>query len=365
MVEPKMSRPTIVDVAEKAGVSRATASRALSNYGRINADTAKHVREVAESIGYVSNELARAMRVGKTSTLGLVIIADFTNAFFDRVTKSIVDAARGRGYQVLITNTDEDIAAERKAIETLIEKRVDGMIVVPSTAAMHDHLDAGRLGGTPVVLIDRRLDGVRMTSVTTDDFIGTEEAVKNAVALGHKRFGFLIATAGVSGYTSEKPAVLISSIQDRVSGYSNAAAEAGIKPRAQTWLYCEDSPAISEAAVARMLYSPKAPTVIMTSNNDMALAVLKVAGNRELVIGRDISLITVDDSQWLAAMTPGVTVVARPVEEVGRIAVEKLIAEIEQPGQPTERIVLPTELIARGSVANLILRPELDPEYKE
>lgn len=365
MVEPKSSRPTIVDVAEKAGVSRATASRALSNYGRINQETARHVREVAESIGYVSNELARAMRVGKTKTLGLVIIADFTNAFFDRVTKSIVDAARSRGYQVLITNTDEDIAVERNAIETLIEKRVDGMIVVPSTAVDHDHLEPRRLGETPVVLIDRRLDGIQITSVTTDDFIGTEEAVRHAVSLGHKRFGFLIATAGVTGATAERPSALISSIEDRVNGYLSAATEAGIKPRAQTWIFCEDTPSVSEAAVAKMLDSPKAPTIIMTSNNDMALAVLKVAGNRELTLGRDLSLITVDDSQWLAAMSPGITVVARPVEMVGQIAVEKLIAEIEQPGQPAERIVLPTELIARGSVANLVLRPELDPEYKE
>ena len=365
MVEPKSGRPTIVDVAEKAGVSRATASRALSNYGRINAETARHVRAVAESIGYVSNELARAMRVGKTKTIGLVIIADFTNAFFDRVTKSIVDAARVRGYQVLITNTDEDISAERRAIETLIEKRVDGMIVVPSTAVVHDHLEPRRLGDTPVVLIDRRLDGVRMTSVTTNDFIGTEAAVRHAVSLGHRRFGFLIATAGVKGATSERPAILISSIEDRVNGFMNAAIEAGIKPKSQCWIYCQDDPAISEAAVAKLLDSPKPPTIIMASNNDMALAVLKVAGNRQLVLGRDLSLVTVDDSQWLAAMSPGITVVARPVELVGQIAVEKLVAEMKHPGQPTEKIVLPTELIARGSVANLVLRPELDPEYKE
>ena len=365
MAKSKSGRPTIIDVAEMAGVSKATASRALSNYGRINADTARHVRAVAESIGYVSNELAKAMRVGKTQTIGLVIIADFTNAFFDRATKAIVDAARARGYQVLITNTDEDIAAERKAIETLIEKRVDGIIVVPSTAAVHDHLEQKRLGSTPVVLIDRRLDGVRLTSVTTDDFIGTEAAVKHAVSLGHKRFGFLIATAAVKGMSHDRPAMLISSIEERVNGFMNGLAETGIKAKPNAWIYCEDDPMVSEAAVAKLLDMPKAPTVIMTSNNDMALAVLKVAGNRQLVIGRDISLITVDDSQWLAAMSPGITVVGRPVEKVGQLAVEKLLADIENPGQTPEKIVLPTELIARGSVANLVLRPELDPEYKE
>jgi LacI family transcriptional regulator len=102
--------------------------------------------------------------------------------------------------------------------------------------------------------------------------------------------------------------------------------------------------------------------VILTSNNDMALALLKTAGNRKLAIGKDISLITVDDSQWAAAMAPGITVVARPVEDVGRIAFEKVLAEIDGPGQKAEKIVLPTELIARGSVANLVMYPENEPE---
>jgi LacI family transcriptional regulator len=127
----------------------------------------------------------------------------------------------------------------------------------------------------------------------------------------------------------------------------------------QTWLFCEDSQTASEAAVMRLLDQPKPPSVIFTSNNDMAIAVLRVAGKRQLVIGRDISLVTIDDSQWLEAMSPGITVVARPVEELSRIAVEKLVADIESPGQPTEKISLPVELVARGSVANLVLRPEL------
>jgi LacI family transcriptional regulator len=90
--------------------------------------------------------------------------------------------------------------------------------------------------------------------------------------------------------------------------------------------------------------------------------VLKVAGNRRLRIGVDISVMTVDDSEWAAAMVPGITVVSRPVEDVGRIAVESLIAEINDPTTMREKFVLPTELLARESVANLKLRPELDPD---
>jgi LacI family transcriptional regulator len=362
MAIQKSSAPTIIDVAERAGVSRATASRAMGGYGRIAAQTMEQVRKAAAELGYRPNEVARAMRQGRTRTIGLVIIADFTNAFFDRVTKAIVDTAKSHGYQVLITNTDEDIAAERQAIQTLVDKQVDGLIVVPSTSAVHDHLAQLQKSGKPLVLIDRRVEGVTATSITTDDFTGTDAAVRHAYALGHRRFGFLVAAEGNYGHSSERPALLISSIEDRINGFMSGCADLGIKPKQQSWMFCEDNSKDPDIAVAKLLDQPKRPTVILTSNNDMALALLKTAGNRKLVIGKDISLITVDDSQWAAAMAPGITVVARPVEDVGRIAFEKVLAEIDGPGQKAEKIVLPTELIARGSVANLVMYPENEPE---
>ena len=347
--------PTIVDVAAEAGVSRATASRALGRYGRISEATIAKVEAAAHALGYRPNELARAMRVGVTKTIGLVIIADFTNAFFDRVTKAIVDEAKVHGYQVLITNTDEDPEIERQAVETLLEKQVDGLILVPSLSPNYDHLRPSRLGGRPLVLIDRRVDQPPLTSITTDDFAGTRDALRHAISLGHKRLGFLISASSVKGVTDHRPAELISTVQDRTEGFLQGAADAGIKPSSQHWIFCEDKPKSSEAAVASLLDRPNPPTIIFTSNNDMALAVLKVAGNRRLAIGKDISLVTVDDSQWAAAIVPGITVVARPVEEIGRLAVVKLLAEINDPGQMIEATVLPTELIARDSVANLYL----------
>ncbi|MDH6235344.1 LacI family DNA-binding transcriptional regulator [Cryobacterium sp. CG_9.6] len=352
--------PTIVDVAAEAGVSRATASRALGRYGRTSAATVARVEQAAEVLGYRPNELARAMRVGVTKTIGLVIIADFTNAFFDRATKAIVDEAKKNGYQLLITNADEDSTIERQAIETLLEKQVDGLIVVPSLSANYKHLTPAKLGGKPIVLIDRRLDYPPLTAITTDDFSGTRAAVRHAISLGHKRLGFLITASSVKGMTEQRPSELISTVQDRTEGFLQGATDAGIRPANQHWIFCEDKPVLSEAAVASLLDRPNPPTIIFTSNNDMALAVLKVAGHRRLTIGRDLSVITVDDSQWAAAIVPGITVVARPVEEIGRLAVTKLLAEIDEPGQPTELVVLPTELITRDSVANLYLKDYRD-----
>jgi LacI family transcriptional regulator len=346
----RMPVPTIADVATRAGVSLATASRALSNYGRVSAATIAKVRAAADDLGYRPNELARAMRVGSTRTIGLVIVADFTNAFFDRATKAIVDAARALGYQVLISNTDEDVEVERLAVQTLIDKQVDGLIVVPSLAFEHTHLRPSQLGGRPVVLIDRRIDDIDITSITTDDASGARAAVNDALAKGHRNLGFLISTVGVAGFTSEEPLDMISTVRDRTDGYRAGALDGG-DAVSQTWIYCEDEPLASEAAVQSLIDSSSKPSIVFTSNNDMALAVLKVAGARGLRIGVDLSLVTVDDSQWAAAVVPGISVIARPVEQLGQLAVSHLVGEIETPGHSPETVVLPTEYISRGSVA--------------
>lgn len=352
MPKAKTGLPTIVDVAELAGVSRATASRALSDYGRINAETKASVLDAANKLGYRPNAIARAMRRGSTKTIGLVVVADISSSFFDRVTKAIVDEARAHGFQVLISHTDEAIEVERQAVDTLLQKQVDGLIVVPSAVAVFDHLSPAHLADTPVVLIDRNVEGVRLTSITTDDFSSCDAAVRAAHKNGHKNFGFLIAAPNLKGFSSERPAKMISSVEERINGFANAAIDINAKAK-HTWIFSADDPAVSKAAVESLLDQPKPPTIIFTSNNGMALAVLKVVRQRGLRIGVDISLVTVDDSTWAQSMEPGLSVISRPVEEVGTMAVTKLIAEMKSGAKPGEKIVLPTEFIQRGSMRNL------------
>ena len=347
-----MSKPTLNDVATAAGVSRATASRALSNYGRVSGATVTAVRQVAEAIGYQPNEIARSMRAGKTRTIGLVIIADFTNVFFDRATKGIVDTARDLGYQVLIYNTNEDVALEREAIETLTQKRVDGLIVVPSTDAGHDHLITLTHSSTPLVIIDRHLAEVNATTIVTDDAMSCEAAVDTAFNLGHRRMAFLIATPAVTGFQQSRPELQNSAVESRVRGFLSASSKnTAISAR---WAFSAESPETALSAARSLLDSEIAPTIIFTSNNDMALAVLKVTGERGLTIGKDISLVTVDDSPWLEAITPGITAISRPVEELAELAVRKLAAHMEKTSDQAELIMLPTQLVSRGSIARLV-----------
>jgi LacI family transcriptional regulator len=343
---------TINDVAAAAGVSRATVSRALSGYGRINQATIDHVHKVAEGLGYKQNALAAALRAGKTKTIGLVVISDFTNAFFDRATKAIIDQAKELGYRVLISHTDEDVEVEKVAVDTMLSNQVDGIILVPSSTKKHNHLTPKKLGNKPVVIIDRKLDTPRYTTITTGDEAAAEEAVLHAVENGHSNLGFLITVPGIDGFTKTQPEIPITSVQERADGFLSGVKNSKPKPKSVSWLYCEDTEEAANAAVVSLLDSPKPPSIIFTSNNDMLLAVLKVAGDRGIKIGKGLSVISFDDSPWAAAMVPGITVVARPVEDLGHLAVTELVSAIE--GKPNHRqIVLPAHLIKRGSVAKL------------
>lgn len=345
----KSRAPTINDVASLAGVSRATASRALAGYGRISPETEERVKKAAQKIGYRPNEVARAMRAGKTRTIGLVVISDFTNAFFDRATKAIIDAAREFGYQTVVFHTDEELENERRAVETLVEKRVDGLIVVPSSDLDHSHLSKTKLGGTPLVLIDRTLPGELAPSVTTGDYAGAVSAVDFAYSRGHRQMGFVIAVPGLAGVTSKRPRIPISTVVERTNGFEEAEKIAGVSAQ---MIFCDGNQETVQHSIRELLQSKNRPSIIFTSNNDMLLAALRVAGSMKLGIGTDLSLISFDDSPWAAAMTPSISVISRPVDDLGSLAVQLLMKLID--GESVSRNhVLPTDLILRESVATV------------
>ena len=150
---------TIPDVARQAGVSTATAARALGGYGSVRARPATGSSRSPRSWATGANSLARSMITGSTHTLG-VVLSDIENSFFHRALRGVADTARARGYEVLLSNTDEDLETERKAVSVLAERRVDGLVVCPTDDGDHAHLEAVIASGIPVVLLDRRVSGL-------------------------------------------------------------------------------------------------------------------------------------------------------------------------------------------------------------
>ncbi|WP_028932352.1 LacI family DNA-binding transcriptional regulator [Pseudonocardia spinosispora] len=349
---PSGQAVTILDVARLANVSRATASRALGDYGRIGAETRQRVLAAAEQLRYRPNELARAMRAGKTLTIGLVV-AEIGNTFHDAATRAIVDTAAEVGYQVLVANTNERPDAERQAVRVLIEKRVDGLIVIPCSSTGNDHLLSDDHPITPMVLLDRRLPGVPIGSVTTDDRSGSADAVRHLLARGHRDIGALIGSQRVDRIATTPSASVISTGLDRAGGVTDALLEAGLPPRPDLVRYSPPDREMLVAAASELLALPRPPTAVVTSNTDVALAVAEACRGRGVGLGVDLSLVSFDDAPWAALFTPALSVLARPVYELGRAAVELLVERIADPGAAPRSVTLPTTLIDRASVATL------------
>ncbi|MFF5257840.1 LacI family DNA-binding transcriptional regulator [Actinomadura viridis] len=343
---------TIVDVARAAQVSTATASRALGGYGRISAATRERILAVADELGYRPNDLARAVRVGRSSTIGLVV-TDLANPFFAQATRAVVDTASALGYEVLIANTGEDAAAERRAVRVFAEKRVRGLVVVPSAGADHGHLfrPDGR-PHLPLVLLDRRLPGRSAATVISDDLGAAREAVGLLAGRGHTAIGMIDGNSTVPGVSRDAPAGLVSAAADRVEGFLAGLRDAGLEARRDWMLYATAAePGAAEEAALALLGSRDRPTAVVANNSDVALAVVMACNRLGLAIGRDVALIGFDDASWTRAFTPAISVVARPVAGLGEAAVRELAAQMAGRPAASEPIVLPNRLVDRPSAA--------------
>ncbi|MFC6061335.1 LacI family DNA-binding transcriptional regulator [Streptomyces ochraceiscleroticus] len=365
---------TLPDVAREAGVSRSTASRALAGYGSVSPDARERVRAAAEKLGYRANQLARSMITGRTHTLG-AIVADIQNPFFAGVTRGITDAARAAGYQVLLANTDEDVAAERAAVKMLRDKHVDGLIVAPAATTETGHLAAAHAAGCPVVLLDRQAPGLPADSVTVDNHGAAQDAVRRLLVAGHRRIALvsLLGTAPV-GTPADTPGTApstaleaapadpaspdpaspdpVSTGLERIEGYRAALREAGLTDTdtyLRTGTFHREDPA---DLTAELLSLSEPPTAVFATDSMIALGVLSAARDHGLRVPEHLSVVTFDDTDWARAVRPRISVVAQPVQELGARAVHSLITRIEGTAGTPEHIVLDTEFIERESIAS-------------
>ena len=352
---------TIRDVALHAGVSRATASRALSDYGVVNSETRNRVRQSAELLGYVPNVLARSMRAGKTQTIGL-IITEVGLSVFDLAMRAVIEAAHHKGYQVLVANTNEDLTAERDSVRVMLEKQVDGLILVPSAVDDLRFISPAALKGKPMTLLDRTLSSLDLPSISADNKQGARDALDHLLANGHTRIGLVVVTANIHSATSVRPDGLVSTLHDRTEGFLEGMAAAGLPVKSDWVWFAADGGESARQAVRNILDSAEPPTAILGSNANVSLAMLGVAKERGLTVGVDLSLIGFDDAPWAPVLTPGLSVVDLPIEAMAEAAVENLVAQIaagdrSAAGDPLSKmeptlhsLVLPMRLIIRGSV---------------
>jgi DNA-binding LacI/PurR family transcriptional regulator len=336
-------RVTMQLVADHAGVSLATASRALSQSDLVSDDLVERVKASAAELGYRINRAARALRRQRADAVGLVI-SDVENPFFASVARAVEDVAQVRGYAVLLCNTDEDLEKERLYFELMVEERVAGVIVAPSledpsplAAFVSDRL--------PVVCVDREIAGGGFDAVLADNRAGAMAAIRHLVADGHTRIGV------VSGTLAGTPS------RQRVEGCRDAAMECGgvvLEERAgelRDAIGLEQTSKLGWGLTTSLLTLAKPPTAIFCANNLLtqgALLGLRAAGRQ---VPGDVALIGWDDTPLYELVEPPLTVVAQPSAEIGRAAAELLFSRIADPSQPARRQLMEPRLVVRASCA--------------
>jgi LacI family transcriptional regulator len=305
------------------------------------------VLAAAEELGYQRNELARAMITGRTNTIGLVI-ADIENPFFAGAARGVSDAARAAGYEVILTNTDEDPAVERSNVQLLLAKRVDGVLIAP-TSPDGTHLATAAQGGCPVVLFDRRVEDLTLDTVLVDNVAAARDVVERLLAAGHRRIAMV--TGGSSPDERTQDRLSVSTGDDRVDGYLAALTAAGIdEPR--TYLRTgAQNPDIAFRLMTELVGLSSPPTAVFASDSRVALGVLKAIRAAGLDVPRDISMISFDDADWTSVVNPSISVVAQPTYDLGRRAAELLLSRIDGSEEPPALHMMPTTFLARESVA--------------
>ncbi|WP_411375072.1 LacI family DNA-binding transcriptional regulator [Arthrobacter sp. MPF02] len=354
---------TVADVARAAGVSKAQAARALGNYGAVSDDVKERVLAAAEELSYRPNELARSMNTGKSHTIG-VVVGDIENPHFGLATRGITDTAKKGGYNVILVNTDEEQDAEIDAVQVLLDKRVDGLIVAPASSAETQHLQRVYESGRPLVLLDRTAQGLPVETIAVNTTGISRVATQYLLDRGHRRVAF-ISTLKAESPFSEETQVESSQISERLEGMKRAFSDNGLPfPYDLVRLNAGDADSIRN--ITRELLALADPaTAVVASDGLIALSVLGAIQDLGLSIPEDVSFLMYDDFAWTRLTTPPLTVIAQPVYDMGVAAATALIHQIQGRKSPNSLPALEAQLIQRGSVGPPSARPNARPEAME
>lgn len=347
---------TLAQVAAEAGVGKATAARALGNYGSVSPAVKERVLAVAERLRYRPNILARSMSTGVTNTIG-VVVADISNPFFAGVVRSIADECYDRGYSAVVMNTDERMDLEREAVGVLADKQVDAIILSP--AAVDDdgihHIEEVLARGIPVVLLDRVLAGLDLTAVVIDNYEASKQAVAAFSEAGHRRIGFAWGPpAGGPARDREemwsRSRSTLWSDGERLRGYLDGLQQARIPFDPELVTYCDRNEDDLSEAVTHMLQGADRMTAVLTTETEALTGTLLALNRAGLGYPEDLSIIGFDDSPWARAVRPALTMIAQPMAEMGRAAAERAFQAIRREAEGGEVVTLHAVRQERSSV---------------
>jgi LacI family transcriptional regulator len=329
---------TIKDVAALAGISYTTVSHVVNKTRPVSEEVRIKVEAAIQTLDYVPSAVARSLKAKTTATIGL-LVPNSLNPYFAELARGIEDYCERNGYCVILCNSDDNPGKQRSYLRVLLEKRIDGLIV--ASAGGDSSLVQGLAGvRTPMVIVDRGLDGVEADLVRIDHEYGAYLATRHLLELGHRD----IAT--ISGPQNTSVA------QMRLAGYCRALEEAGIEVTAGR-IVESDFTSTGGYGAATTLLERHAPTAIFAANDMIGIGVLRAAAERNIRVPSELSVIGFDDIQMSRYVYPSLTTVGQSILQLGEMAAEVLLRRIATPARALDQRIVTPSIVMRESTAPL------------
>jgi LacI family transcriptional regulator len=322
---------TIKDIAEKAGVSYATVSRALNGRPEVGEETRSRIIGIAEELGYQPNAIARSL-VNRRSHIIALIVPDVTNPFFADITMAVNEAADQAGYTTMVCNTGWDPAKEQEKLRIMVEQRVDGIILKPTAFIRPGALEALDL---PMVLFWHSMSD-DLSYIEVDHAEGSRLAVRHLVERGKRRIAFI-------GGQQTSP-----SNQIRLLAYQQTLQEAGLPVDPQLINYGSFRESSGYRRMAALWQLAEKPDAVFCGSDIIAMGVLHYARDQHIKVPRQLAIVGFDDISFAGLPLIGLTTVSQPRDQLGRQAFAALLKEIENyPLRSRQRIIIQPELKIR------------------
>lgn len=328
---------TMKDVARLAGVSTSTVSHVINNNRFVSEAVREKVTTAISQLNYAPSALARSLKINQTRTIGMLLTAS-SNPFYAEVVRGVERSCYERGYSLILCNTDGDEDRMNRSLETLLQKRVDGLLIICTESHIPSAEILTRYPSIPSVMMDWSPFDGGSDIIQDNSLLGGEMATRYLINRGYTRI------ACIAGPQDKTPARL------RLEGFYQAMAQAGLPVLPG---YRVDGDLEFQGgynAMNQLLSVNPVPEAVFTSNDAMAVGVYHALFQAGLSVPQDIAVIGYDDIELARYMTPPLTTIHQPKDELGELAIDTLLHRLAQPGGSQQLLVLTPELVERGSV---------------
>ena len=329
-------KPTVVDVARRAGVSLGTVSNVINGRGHVSDVRRGRVEAAMASLGYVPNAAAQSLRRSESRVIGLCTPLT-SSAYFAALLEMFEELAAAQGYEIMQVLSRGDPALELRRVHALVGRNVDALILIPTHDARAT-LDLVVERGVPTVIVDRVLTDRRFDYVAIDDRKAMREATRAALAIGHRRVLYVVRDTRLP------------TTRRRIQGFLQAMAP--VRGAHGAVLQRDASDAVFRAQVERALACAKRPTAIIASNSTIALSLVRILMDLGLRWPDDVSLLAFDEPVWAPILSPPLAVVRHPTADIAQAAWQRIVLRLREPHAAPRRVTLQAQLVPAASLAS-------------